>query len=407
MRILHYLRAMRVSDGGVVRAVLDMCAYQARAGHQVTLLTCDDTDVPAGWRGARAGVPRVVRAPAPRFGGLDPRFARHARSLVRDADVVHLHIIWDPALLAIARSARREGVPYIISGHGMLADWCLAQKRLKKQAYLAIGGRAALNNAAFIHLAGEGELEEAAKRHPRTPGRVIPLVFDVDPYSGDADPGPARAHYRLPAGDAPVVLFLSRLHYQKRPDLLVTAMRDLADRGKFFHLVIAGPSEPGYEARLREYARRLGVLDRCTFTGMVTSSHKASLYAACDLFALTSTEESFGLVYFESLACGTPVLTTRAAATWRELECSGGAGIIGKIASDVPYGEVGGGEVGELALVLGDLISDRRRLHEMGRTGRQWVLKHLDPGEVTGRYIEMYRDAVGGRSGARLPARAV
>jgi glycosyltransferase involved in cell wall biosynthesis len=392
MRILHYLQAIRLEDGGVVRAVLDMCTYQARAGHEVVLATCDGKDVPAAWRGG-AGMPRVAllgkppRSPWPANG-----FQSKVDPLVRGAEVVHLHVVWDPLQLAFAAAARRHGVPYVQSPHGMFADWCMAQKRLKKQAYLALAGRRLIRGARFVVLAGEGELEQAAKRHPETPSVVLPLIFDTEPYRERPDPAAARERYRLPAPDAASILFLSRLHYQKRPDLILTAARLLRDRGLKFNLVFAGPSAADYEERLRAYARQLKLDDISSFLGMV-SREKPSLYAACDLFVMTSTEESFGLVYFEALASGTPVLTTRAAATWRELESTGGARIVGKIASDVPYGQVGGGDVRELAAAMGEMIADRGALRRMGEAGRRWVMANLDPGVVVGRYAEMYRSA--------------
>ncbi len=400
MHVLHYLNRIRLEYGGVVRAVLDMCAYQARAGCEVTLATCDDTDVPASWKRSEPGRPRVVPVgPAP----LTPFFAGAFRSrlepLVRAADAVHLHVIWDPSQLPVAALARAYRKPYIQSPHGMLADWCVAQKRTKKRVYMVAAGERLLRGASAIHLAGEGELEEAGKRHPWTPGVVIPLVFDTSAYLERPSPEAACALYRLPRTDLPRVLFLSRLHYQKRPDLILAAARALRERGMDLQLVFAGPSDGAYLSLLRGYAERLGLLDRCTFTGMVVEQ-KPSLYAAADLFVLTSTEESFGFVYFEALASGTPVLTTRAAATWRELESSGGARIIDKIRSRVPYGGVGGGHVGAMADAMAGLLSDRVRLRALGQNGREWVLRNLEPGTVARRYLAMYDEAVrrGGRA---------
>ena len=53
MRIVHYIESVRLSIGGTVRAALDMCAGLASAGHDVALLTLDDTDVPPDWREGR------------------------------------------------------------------------------------------------------------------------------------------------------------------------------------------------------------------------------------------------------------------------------------------------------------------------------------------------------------------
>lgn len=394
MHILHYLRAIRLRDGGVVRAVLDMCTYQARAGCTVTLATCDAADAPDAWKCGTPGVPRVVDVGPPPCAVLPPlRFRARLEPLVRAADVLHLHVIWDSSQLAIASLGRSHGKPYIQSPHGMLADWSVSQKRLKKWVFWSLWGRRFIDGARFVLLTAQGELDQTAKRHPRTAGVVIPLIFDLDPFRNAPTPELARRSLPLPPAHMTTVLYLSRLHYKKRPDLLLAAARAARDQGGAFHLVFAGPCEAEYERQLRTYAQSLGVDDMTTFLGMVPEAVKPSLYAACDLFVLPTSMENFGFVYFEALASGLPVLTTRGTDTWRELEASGGGRIVDMIRSNVQDGQVGGGDVRQLAEALSGMISDREQLRAMGRRGRQWVLKHMDPDVVVTRYLSTYRDA--------------
>ncbi len=390
MHVLHYLQDLRLDRGGVTRAVLDLCTHQARAGCDVTLATCDDRDVPAPWRRGGAGVPRVVVLPVPSRRGA---FRSAVEPLVRAADALHLHVVWDLSQRTFVSLARAHRKPYVQSPHGMLADWSFAQKRWKKMAYMALWGRRLLVGASRIVLTAQGELDQSMKRHPSTPGAVIPLVFDLDPYRAQPTPDAARRALPLPSPEAPTVLYLSRLHFKKRPDLLLAAAGAVRASGGRFNLVFAGPCDPVYQRQLRDYARSEGVEGMTTFLGMVPEELKPSLYAACDLFVLPTSMENFGFVYFESLASGTPLVTTRGTDTWRELEASGGAKIISMIASDVPDGRVGGGNVAELAAVLGELISDRHRLRSMGRAGRAWVLKHMEPTAVVAQYLAMYKEA--------------
>src|SRR5258708_4991570 len=123
MRIIHYLYRIRLSDGGVVRAMLDMATAMARAGEDVTVITFDAADVP--WKPGAAGVPRVITLPPRgRFRGLvDPSVGRFLEPIVRQADIIHLHDLWDPIQVPLIRIARRLGIPYVQSPHGMLADW--------------------------------------------------------------------------------------------------------------------------------------------------------------------------------------------------------------------------------------------------------------------------------------------
>lgn len=396
MHILHYINHVDLAAGGGVRAVLDMCTWQARAGARVTLATFDPSGVPAAWlEGKDKALPRVVRLPAPGAvrGLMSKGLASSVEPLLREADVMHMHDIWDPAAITISRTARRVGKPYVQSPHGMLADWSVQQKRLKKAVYWTFFCKELIDHASFIVLTAEGELAQSAKRHPKTPGVSIPLVFDLDPYRAAPTPELARANLKLPPEDKPSVLYLSRLHYKKRPDLVLTAGRAMRDAGHDFRIVFAGPSDAEYDAKLRTYAKELKVDDITTFLGMVPAEWKPSLYHGCDVFCLPTSMENFGFVYFEALASATAVVTTKGTDTWKEIEGSGGGRIVEMIASDVQDGQVGGGDVRQLASVLGDLVKDRDLMERMGQAGRRWVFEHMEPAVVVKQYLDMYAQA--------------
>ncbi len=55
-------------------------------------------------------------------------------------------------------------------------------------------------------------------------------------------------------------------------------------------------------------ARELGLQDRVFFLGSYRNEELPALLRDCDLFALPSWDEAFGVVYLEALACGVPVV---------------------------------------------------------------------------------------------------
>ena len=100
-----------MENGGIARAILDLCPVLERAGHQVTLLTSDDEDVPDLWK--RTGRSILV-PPASLPGQRFPAAAMRAiMPHLRDADVLHLHGMWDLSNLQLAAAARRIGLPYV------------------------------------------------------------------------------------------------------------------------------------------------------------------------------------------------------------------------------------------------------------------------------------------------------
>jgi len=84
----------------------------------------------------------------------------------------------------------------------------------------------------------------------------------------------------------------------------------LAQRGLRSHLVVAGDGEMLGE--LRQLSLRLGIGDRVHWLGLVPDP--ASLLQASDIFLLATVGEAFGLALAEAMACGVPVVGSRAGA---------------------------------------------------------------------------------------------
>jgi len=384
----HFLYDFRLEQGGVVRAILDVCEALVERGHSATVLTCDATDIPERWTRADHRSPQCVPLPAARLGVdcISRAGLQQARGVLSDADVVHLHTPWSIGNLQLARILRWLAKPYVVTIHGMLDDWSMAQRSLKKRLFLALAGRRFLESAAMVHFTAEQERAQAIRWIPAAAARtaVIPLVFELGPY--DNLPGPELAREAFPpcGGDEPTVLFLSRLHHKKGVELLIDAAAVLHDRGRRFQLLIAGPGDDAYRATLAVRAESLGLAERVHFLGMVRDQLKLSLYQAADVFVLPTQQENFGFVLVEALACGTPVLTTKGTDIWEEIEQAGGV--------IVPR------EAGLLAETMGRLLDDDALREELGPRGRSYIYKWLSHDRVVGQYEELYSTVVRGRT---------
>lgn len=380
MRIIHYIHAIELAQGGVVRAVLDVSSLTAASGHDVVIMTRNPADAPQDMRAGAPGRPRVHPIENHARGRrLSSHTLTQVRALLESADVVHLHTPWEIANLRIARTARELRKPYVLTLHGMLDDWSMAQKRTKKRLYLALAGRRLLEHAACLHCTAEFEMIQARKWTPNTRFQVIPLIFDLTDYLHPAPPELAAEHFRVDRS-RPTVLFLSRLHPKKRPDILIEAIAILRNQGIPAQLLLAGTGDDDYVASLKRLARSRN-LDDARFLGLVTGPLKTSLYSLADALAIPTSQENFGFVFPESLACETPVITTKGVDIWPELESSGGAIIL-----DPPTPAA-------FARALADLLSDPLRRARMGQAGRRWVLDYLDNRRILSRFEEMYRNA--------------
>ncbi|MBL9002040.1 MAG: glycosyltransferase [Phycisphaerae bacterium] len=387
MNILHYVESTDSRQGGVPRFVLDASRVMAAEGHPSTILTQDTTETPEAWLTGHDGnsLPAVHRLPRPALLGklFGPSEMREIRKHLKKADVLHTHCVWNPATLQIAAAARQMGVPYVVSLHGMLDDWCMAQRSLKKRAYMSLGGRHFLEHAARVHCTARAELDQSKKWFPNGAEAIIPYLMDLEPFR--QLPGRELAAKRftfLENGGEPTVLFLSRLHYKKGPELLLQAASRLRTQGIRGQVAFAGTGEPAYVESLKTIASKLGIAGNVHFLGQVIGREKISLYQNADLFVLPTSQENFGLVLIEALACGTPLITTKGVDIWQDVQASGAAEIVDQRPE-------------QLAEAIAKLLSDESLRRDMGAKARPWVFETYGEQTLIGRYEKFYADCAG------------
>lgn len=379
MKILHYFPTTLLSEGGTVRAAIDFCTVLARRGQDVLWVTADDSDVPDEWKRGDPKCPAVQNVgPLSTGKRLSTQQLEELEPLVKDADVVHIHAMWDLSNPQVAKVCKRTKTPWVLSVHGMLDDWSMSQRKLKKVIYLATVGRILAHNSTIFHTTAEEEKRQASKWLKHENISVIPCIVDLDPYKKIPDPSLAIEKYG--EVDEPTILFLSRVHEKKSIETLIDATVILKQKGIPVRLFIAGTGEQSYIDSLQKRAEAAGVKEQVTLLGMVVGDLKLSLYALADVFALPTQQENFGLVYAEAMLCETPVVGTKGTDIWRELE-EGGA----LIAKRTPEA---------FAVAIEKLVVDTELANAKAKTGRKKMLDWLDTDVVGKQCEDMYQKAI-------------
>ena len=139
---------------------------------------------------------------------------------------------------------------------------------------------------------------DARRCHIIPPG-VDTAIFS--PESGARHFDAIISQFGLRPGD-PIVMYAGRLSSHKNIPLLMDAVRALEIPAKLV-LVGNGPDQE----RLAAYGARIGLGDRLVFAGPQREM-LPGFYAISRVSALPTTTESFGQVYIESMACGTPAV---------------------------------------------------------------------------------------------------
>ena len=141
--------------------------------------------------------------------------------------------------------------------------------------------------------------------------RVIPNGVDADVFV-PREPAEARRALGLPL-DATIIVSVGGLNEGKGHHRIVAQLPELARRFPDLLYVIVGGERPGDSSRplIESVAARLGVSNRVRLVGERPHEEVASWLSAADLFCLATRSEGWANVLLESLACGTPVVSTR------------------------------------------------------------------------------------------------
>jgi glycosyltransferase involved in cell wall biosynthesis len=111
--------------------------------------------------------------------------------------------------------------------------------------------------------------------------------------------------------DNKILLFLGRLGFEKRVDLLIEAFVTLKRRQPNCSLIIAGDGPDNVVNQLKRLAQQASNIH---FTGFLLGETKANVLASCDVFCSPSPYETFGRTVVEAMASGIPVVSVQSGA---------------------------------------------------------------------------------------------
>ncbi len=176
----------------------------------------------------------------------------------------------------------------------------------------------------------------------------------------------------------------------KGADTLITALPPLLKTAPDASLVLVGEGDD--RPRLEQLASDLGVSEHTHFLHGLTPEQLFACYSKCDVFALPSGGEGFGLVFLEAMALAKPVI-------------GGAHGGIPDIVEDgitgllVPHGDIE-----RLAQALESLLSNPSRAREMGARGRDRLEKNFSFAQFKSRLTQLLNSVLGEQHGLHNPA---
>lgn len=210
------------------------------------------------------------------------------------AITTHLHFL--PALHILQKFAN---IPVMSVLHGIEA-WNLSP-----------GPRVwAMRAATHLMAVSNFTRDIVVERYGLNPAQisVVPNTFDERRFKPGAKSDVLLKRYGLSLGQ-PVILTVGRLAKSERYKGHRQVLESLpAILEKFPHLryLIVGDGDD--VPTIQQTILNLGLSDSVTLTGHIDVAELADHYRLCDIFVMPSSNEGFGIVFLEAMACGKPVI---------------------------------------------------------------------------------------------------
>jgi glycosyltransferase involved in cell wall biosynthesis len=153
-----------------------------------------------------------------------------------------------------------------------------------------------------------GEILHQEYQIPWQQIHIVPGGVDVERFQANLTRQQARELLGFPS-DRQILFVPRRLVQRMGIDILLQALVSVKVKVPDVWLAIAGKG--ALRSVLEQQAQELGLQDYVKFLGYVPDDRLPVAYQAADLTVVPSQSlEGFGLILLESLACGTPVLST-------------------------------------------------------------------------------------------------
>ena len=242
--------------GGLFESVRRLVQSLADTGMEVRVFGTEDEHTAEDiglWSPVQV---KAFRPIGPHHFGYSPQFRRALEEFV--PDLVHTHGLWVYPSIVTNQNRRRQGVPYIISVHGMLDPWAVRNSHWKKVIAHFFYEGAHLRDASCLRALCEAEARSLRQFGLTNPIAIIPNGIDLPtignrqsaignpPWHGFVEPGKK------------VLLFLSRIHPKKG---LMNLLKAWAQNRKSeeWVLALAGWDQGGHEDELKHLCDELWI----------------------------------------------------------------------------------------------------------------------------------------------------
>lgn len=241
---------------------------------------------------------------------LDRTWLPWLREIIPSVDVCDSQLGFLYSNRAVAQLTREFGKVHFYHQRGNLDPRRFGSNSIGKAMYLRFYEKQILESADALIALSQRETEVFRSYAPNSRIELIPNGIDLKEWQSPAEAEGALADAFERVGEAPLVVWHSRMVKMKGPDVFVRACAKAFKSCSSLRAIVAGPDGVGLRQTCEQLARDLGIDKYIDFLDALSGENRRALLQRADLFVLPTTGEGLSMAILEALACGCPIVTT-------------------------------------------------------------------------------------------------
>ena len=292
MRIVYFNANLKVGQDGVTRVIYKMIDGALARNHEAIAVTSILPE-PSQQSIQMYKVPSVILPLQKAYRIALPGYQSFAKILEQfQPDILHIN---SPCTLGFAASryAKHFDVPVVATYHTHFPSYPRYYNLTKLEDLVWRITRNLYNNVDRTLVPTKPMLHELAENNIQRL-EYLPNGVDTGLFTPERRTNAWRAQFG--GGSKPIILFVSRLVWEKDLRVLARAYQQLKTKRNDFDMVIVGDGHARSEFE--------EMMPGAHFLGYQTGVTLAESFASADIFVFPSTTETFGLVTLEAMASG-------------------------------------------------------------------------------------------------------
>jgi len=339
---------------GYANRFKEMLKYLKKAGDEVVIVTPDsDPNPPKDFLGYPITSSRGWDFPLYKEVTVTFDFKRNIPKIIDEfkPDIIHCSspsAIINPAIVW----SRLKEIPLLLSYHTDLTTYAGTYMKIPGSVSFAYFCMCYYHQFADLVLSTSPQLQQTLSDAGIRRVDVWPKGINTEVFNPAFKDMETRRKISDGNPDAPLLLYVGRLGYEKRLDRL----KNVLDENPTARLVLVGtgPAEAELKQLFKDYPVH--------FTGEIVGDELSKTYASVDIFTMPSDSETLGFVVMEAMASGVPVVGCAAGGVVDIIE----PGNTGFLAINKP-------DMIQFSKHVKNLIEDKDMRMRMGKQAHDWA----------------------------------